>query len=123
MLICDAVAFHGSWNREPPIGYSVSIVPGKRDGSGAWSPSADLKSTTGFQDILKAPNLSACPSNCFRPTALVWSPSGDRLYVASDTSNEIILLQRGSGPNPSDAIGRRAQVPFAQFFRRLFGEL
>ncbi|KZV91846.1 soluble quino protein glucose dehydrogenase [Exidia glandulosa HHB12029] len=91
------VSFHGSWNRQPPTGYKVVVVPGSVASSGAWTPTSPLSSTTGYTDLLWNPNLNSCPTSCFRPTGLVWSPDGRRLYVASDASGEIFVLTRNGG--------------------------
>ncbi|EJD41614.1 soluble quino protein glucose dehydrogenase [Auricularia subglabra TFB-10046 SS5] len=88
------VSFHGSWNREPPIGYKIVTVPGHVKYNGEWRPSASLNSKTGFSDLLWNPDVNVCPDQCFRPTGLAWSPDFRRLYVSSDASGEIILLAR-----------------------------
>ncbi|KAH7103746.1 soluble quino protein glucose dehydrogenase [Auriculariales sp. MPI-PUGE-AT-0066] len=111
------IAFHGSWNRDPPVGYSLGYVQGSRSGSsGGWSSKDDLTSTTAVTDILTPPDITSCPTNCFRPTALVWSPDGSRLYVASDSSDEIVVVSRGVGTN---AAGRRAKLPHVPGLRSL----
>lgn len=36
-----------------------------------------------------------CPENCFRPVGLAWDSSG-RLWMSSDTTGEIYVLQKTS---------------------------
>ncbi|EJD43586.1 soluble quino protein glucose dehydrogenase [Auricularia subglabra TFB-10046 SS5] len=88
------VSFHGSWNRQPPTGYKVVYVPGRVASDGAWSPVEAVTSNAGYLDLLWNPNINVCPTQCFRPTGLAWSPDGRRLYVASDASGEIVMLSR-----------------------------
>ncbi|KAH6615266.1 soluble quino protein glucose/sorbosone dehydrogenase [Boeremia exigua] len=90
------VTFHGSWNRENPIGYKVSFI--EFDGNG--SPTAGPNSTTAAIDIVSNPDLSQCASNCFRPAGLAWDSQG-RLFFTSDATGEIYVITRedGSGVN------------------------
>ncbi|KAH7096096.1 soluble quino protein glucose dehydrogenase [Auriculariales sp. MPI-PUGE-AT-0066] len=88
------VSLHGSWNRNPPTGYRVVIVPGGVDTAGAWAPSADVNSTTGYQNLLFNTDETVCPGSCFRPVGLAFSPSGTGIYVASDSTGEIFVLTK-----------------------------
>ncbi|KAG2006953.1 cellobiose dehydrogenase [Coprinopsis cinerea AmutBmut pab1-1] len=97
------VALHGSWNRQPPQGYKVVVVPGQYSASGEWSPTAPLaQSRTAWSDLLTNRNENQCSgfgnANCFRPVGLVWSADGQNLYVSSDTSGEVFIIKRMSGP-------------------------
>lgn len=38
------------------------------------------------------------PLGCFRPAGLVFNPTGENLYVTSDTSGEVVMLKRNIGP-------------------------
>ncbi|CAA7262731.1 unnamed protein product [Cyclocybe aegerita] len=92
------VTLHGSWNRSPPQGYKVVVVPGQYSSTGEWSPSVGLAETkTISNDLLRNVDETQCQRGCFRPVGLVWHPSGESLYVTSDTSGEVFLLKRGSG--------------------------
>ncbi|KAG2006955.1 endoglucanase II [Coprinopsis cinerea AmutBmut pab1-1] len=99
------VGLHGSWNRQPPQGYKVVIIPGRYSASGEWSPSVGLAQTkTSFTNLLTNRNENQCSgsfggSNCFRPVGLVWSPNGENLYVSSDTTGEVFILKRPGGPS------------------------
>lgn len=54
-----------------------------------------MGSTTGYVDVLTNANpITSCPDNCFRPTGLAFSKDGNRLYVASDATGEVLMLQR-----------------------------
>ncbi|KAJ2924136.1 hypothetical protein H1R20_g12958, partial [Candolleomyces eurysporus] len=66
------VSLHGSWNRDPPQGYKVVVVPGNFSRWGEWSPSVNLSATkTSYEDLLTNRNEAECQSGCFRPRR-VW---------------------------------------------------
>ncbi|EAU83854.2 hypothetical protein CC1G_09523 [Coprinopsis cinerea okayama7 len=55
------VGLHGSWNRQPPQGYKVVIIPGRYSASGEWSPSVGLAQTkTSFTNLLTNRNENQC---------------------------------------------------------------
>ncbi|KAK7016344.1 soluble quino protein glucose dehydrogenase [Favolaschia claudopus] len=87
------VSFHGSWDRQPPTGYKVVVVPGSVSSAGAWTSRAGISSTTGYTDLLWNTDVTKCDSGCFRPVGLAWSAAG-RLYVTSDVTGEIFVLQK-----------------------------
>ncbi|KAH4903227.1 hypothetical protein HBI80_117580 [Parastagonospora nodorum] len=91
------VTMHGSWNRDAPIGYKLSFV--EFDGNG--SPTAAANSTTAAIDIVSNPDLSACPSNCFRPVGLAWDSQG-RLFMSSDSTGEIYMITKTDGSGVND---------------------
>ncbi|KAG4414324.1 hypothetical protein IFR04_012531 [Cadophora malorum] len=80
------IAFHGSWNRQPPDGYRLSRIAFK-DGQ----PVEPSTSTTAAVNIMQNGNLGSCPNSCFRPTGLAWD-SKDRLFMTSDTTGEIFII-------------------------------
>ncbi|KAK4120984.1 soluble quino protein glucose dehydrogenase [Parathielavia appendiculata] len=88
------VAFHGSWNRQPPTGFKVVQIPFQKLADGRYDPVAPADSQTGYRDIFSAPNPASCTangltqSNCFRLTAVAWDPAGRGLFVGSDNSAE-----------------------------------
>jgi len=75
------VSFHGSFDRTPPTGYGVVHVP-------RASPSI-----TPYSFIVQATNLKTCPGTCIRPVGLAFG-TDDRLYVSSDSSGELFVIQR-----------------------------
>lgn len=85
------ISFHGSWNRDDPIGYKVSMVQ-FADGE----PVDASNSTTAATDILSNADDSVCPTGCFRPVGLAWDDSG-RLFMSSDTTGEIYVITRDQG--------------------------
>ncbi|ROT34928.1 L-sorbosone dehydrogenase [Sodiomyces alkalinus F11] len=85
------IAFHGSWNRDDPVGYKVSSVAFDRRGS----PEVSADSNAAMVDVLSNQDLSDCPAGCFRPVGLAWDDQR-RLYVTSDSTGEIFVLQRSS---------------------------
>ncbi|KAK3291788.1 soluble quino protein glucose/sorbosone dehydrogenase [Chaetomium fimeti] len=94
------VAFHGSWNRQPPTGFKVVQIPFQQLEDGSYDPVAAADSQTGYTDIFSTPNPGSCTangltmSNCFRLTAAAWDPAGRGLFVGSDNSaeGEIFIL-------------------------------
>jgi hypothetical protein len=101
-LVCpvslhDLLASNACRNREQPIGYKLSMV--EFDGNG--SPRAAANSTTAAVDIVSNPDLSACPSGCFRPVGLAWDSQG-RLYMSSDSTGEIYVVTKTDGSGIND---------------------
>ncbi|KAH7312226.1 soluble quino protein glucose/sorbosone dehydrogenase [Stachybotrys elegans] len=88
------VSFHGSWNREDPVGYRVSRVEFGEDGQ----PTAAHSSMDAAIDVLTNPSLDNCPDNCFRPAGLAWDSEG-RLWMTSDSTGEIFVIVRDSESN------------------------
>ncbi|KAG7133076.1 hypothetical protein HYQ46_009368 [Verticillium longisporum] len=58
--------------------------------------------------IVRMTDLSTCPENCFRPVGLAWESQG-RLYVTSDSTGEIFILERQSGTPSSTESGTLVQ--------------
>ncbi|KAL8306089.1 hypothetical protein RB597_003300 [Gaeumannomyces tritici] len=82
------VSFHGSWNRDDPVGYKISMI---RFANGEPTEPADSRSST--VDIMSNPDLSACPGRCFRPVGLALDQRG-RMFMSSDSTGEIYLLRK-----------------------------
>lgn len=92
-------ALHGSWNRQPTQGYKVTYTPGRFSATGEWSPTVDMPGTKStYVNLLTNRNEGQCGSGCFRPAGLVFNPTGENLYVTSDTSGEVVMLKRNIGP-------------------------
>jgi glucose/arabinose dehydrogenase len=85
------ISFHGSWNRDDPVGYKVSVVQ-FADGE----PVDASDSMTAATDIVSNADNSACPDNCFRPVGLAWDGNG-RLFMSSDSTGEIYVITREEG--------------------------
>ena len=105
------VSFHGSFDRVPPTGYGVvryisefhcdfaptltawssCSVPWAKDGS---APLATPHTKLGYEFLVQAANLTACTvaGACIRPVGLSFEPSKGRLFVSSDTTGEVSLL-------------------------------
>ncbi|KAK4915484.1 hypothetical protein LTR66_017082, partial [Elasticomyces elasticus] len=83
------VTFHGSWDRQVPVGYKLSVVQFSSSGQ----PTAASTSTTAATDIISNMDNSACPNNCFRPVGLAFDSRG-RIFMSSDASGEIYLITR-----------------------------
>ncbi|KAH7310054.1 soluble quino protein glucose/sorbosone dehydrogenase [Rhexocercosporidium sp. MPI-PUGE-AT-0058] len=80
------IAFHGSWDRQPPDGYRLSRIAFKNG-----QPVEPVTSTTAAFNILWNSNNANCPSRCFRPTTLAFD-SKDRLFMTSDSTGEIYVI-------------------------------
>ncbi|KAF8672045.1 pyrroloquinoline quinone binding [Rhizoctonia solani] len=80
-------AFHGSFNSNPPTGYSVVRIPWAND-----APRASANSTKGYEQILYAPDKTKCPSQCIRPVALAFGKQGE-LYATSDETGEVFVIE------------------------------
>ncbi|KAM3520685.1 hypothetical protein NHJ13051_006721 [Beauveria bassiana] len=103
------ISFHGSWNREAPVGYRIARVAFK-DGQ----PAAPRDSMDAAVDVLATKDLSNCPDKCFRPVGLAWDAKG-RLWFSSDSTGEIFVMQHdgssagaGNGKDGKSVAGRRA---------------
>ncbi|KAF9741032.1 hypothetical protein PMIN06_009574 [Paraphaeosphaeria minitans] len=92
------VTFHGSWNRDDPIGYKLSYIAF----DGAGSPLANATSNSSTVDIFSNPDLSKCPDECVRPVGLAWDAEG-RLFMSSDATGEIWVVTREDGGSAEDA--------------------
>jgi hypothetical protein len=66
------IAFHGSWNRDTPTGYSVGFVPMTEDGFvDAAAPS----------DFLSSPSDNAKWSSEFRPVDVAFGGCGKKMEL------------------------------------------
>lgn len=97
------VSFHGSFNREDPHGYKLSTVEFNNG-----EPVKPRNSTDSLTDIVYMRSTDACPDNCFRPVGLAWD-SKDRLFVTSDSTGEVFIIERQSGTPTSDEAGTFVQ--------------
>ncbi|KAI1076853.1 soluble quino protein glucose dehydrogenase [Whalleya microplaca] len=81
------VAFHGSWNRDPPDGFRLGKVA-FTDGQ----PVAQIEdAATAVEYIIQNTDLTKCPGTCFRPVGLAFDKKG-RLFMTSDTSGELFVI-------------------------------
>ncbi|PHH86458.1 hypothetical protein CDD83_10219 [Cordyceps sp. RAO-2017] len=96
------ISFHGSWNRRPGIGYRVSRVAFADGQPVHASDSRDAE-----EKLLWNADESLCPYRCFRPVGLAVGRGGDRIFVTSDATGELVLLT-GSGGR---GYGRRRPGP------------
>ncbi|KAL8938573.1 MAG: hypothetical protein Q9211_003140 [Gyalolechia sp. 1 TL-2023] len=82
------VTFHGSWNRENPVGYKLSVIPFANG-----EPVAAPDNKTAAVDILTNADISKCPQNCFRPVGIAFDQQG-RLFMSSDATGEIYVVMK-----------------------------
>ncbi|ODN05481.1 L-sorbosone dehydrogenase [Orchesella cincta] len=75
------VAFHGSWNREPPQGYKVVRIP--------IDPQTRLP-TGEILDVMYEPDPAGC-GRCLQPVNVVFNKEG-HLLVSADASSEIFRI-------------------------------
>lgn len=83
------VAFHGSWNADPKVGYKVVHIP--------ISKSAPYLPTGEINDVIYEPNLATCGNGCLRPVNAVFNKNG-HLIVSADASSEIFKVTYGQPP-------------------------
>ncbi|KIV94666.1 hypothetical protein PV10_02410 [Exophiala mesophila] len=109
------IAWHGSWNRDDPVGYALSVVSWEQDGE----PTDPPDSMTAKTDIFGNEDLSRCPGNCHRPVAMAIDAQG-RIYLTSDSSGEIYLITKladsddgGDGDSDSDGDGGSGEPDIA----------
>ena len=93
------VTFRGSWNRDEPAGYKLSLIAFENG-----EPVAQPDNNTGYVDIFSNQRLTDCPDNCFRPVGLAMSSDG-RIFMTSDASGEIYLITRDVGGNGTASSG------------------
>ncbi|KAF2654383.1 soluble quino protein glucose dehydrogenase [Lophiostoma macrostomum CBS 122681] len=91
------VTFHGSWDRDEPIGYKLAVISFENG-----QPTEPSNSTTAAIDIVTNPDLSKCPDQCLRPVGLAWDSQG-RLFMSSDSTGEIYVITRSDGSSANDA--------------------
>lgn len=84
------ISFHGSWDRSNPVGYKVSMLPFQNG-----EPVAKPNNNTAITDIFGNADNSVCPKNCFRPVGMAFDSKG-RLFVSSDATGEIYVIERDS---------------------------
>lgn len=104
------ITFHGSWNRDSPIGYELSVVEFANGEPLAANTSREaavpIMSNQGknqhsmgdfhLEANKSSSDLSACPDGCFRPVGLAWDPNG-RLFMSSDATGEVYMIVRADG--------------------------
>ncbi|KAF2173252.1 hypothetical protein M409DRAFT_62814 [Zasmidium cellare ATCC 36951] len=95
------ISFHGSWNRDSPIGYDLRVVEFENG-----EPVAANTSRDAAVPIMSNQDLSACPDGCFRPVGLAWDSNG-RLFMSSDSTGEIYMIVRADG-NATSSVGSNA---------------
>lgn len=98
------ISFHGSWNRDVPVGYKVSIV--EFDAT-TGQPLEPANSTTAAIDVMSNQDVTTCSEEgaCFRPVGLARDAQG-RIYVASDDTGEIWVMSSTTANNtvPTETI-------------------
>lgn len=81
-------------NKKAPAGYRVSSIEFDAQ---TGQPKADASNAhDALADIMTNPDDSVCPGNCFRPAGLAFDQAG-RLWMTSDTTGEIYVLQKTGG--------------------------
>ncbi|KAH8896680.1 soluble quino protein glucose dehydrogenase [Thozetella sp. PMI_491] len=95
------ITFHGSFDKTDPVGYRLSSIAFN---AATGEPVAASDSTTALSDIISNPDHTKCPDNCFRPVGLAWDSAG-RLWMSSDTTGELYVLQKTSSTPTATASG------------------
>jgi glucose/arabinose dehydrogenase len=87
------ITMHGSWNRNPSIGYKIVEILFTK-GANGFGPERAVDSTQAWADILWNPDVEHCSTTqCFRPVSIAEDRYG-RMYVTSDSGaeGEMIVL-------------------------------
>ncbi|KAF8707850.1 pyrroloquinoline quinone binding, partial [Rhizoctonia solani] len=129
------VSFHGSWNRDPPTGKSIGIVSrlnmlkfllGYKVVRIPWNngaPAASADSRNGYETVVGAPDLSQCPNGCIRPVGVAFDRLG-RLFVSSDTTGEIFIVENSNAPDgESDSSSLANRVNLAGLVMGVIGAI
>ncbi|KAK6335069.1 hypothetical protein TWF718_010511 [Orbilia javanica] len=90
------VTLHGSWNRDPPIGYQLITIPFDSKTS---EPRAGSSSDSGYKTILWNKDVIICPSRCFRPVGLAIANNG-AIFMSSDATGEIYRIEKNQLGQP-----------------------
>ncbi|KAK1831081.1 soluble quino protein glucose/sorbosone dehydrogenase [Podospora conica] len=110
------VSFHGSWNRDEPVGYDLGVV---RFDAGTGEPVDGPESREAVVQVLGNKDVKGCPGSCFRPVGVVVEEEGGRVFMTSDSTGEVYVVKRreageaveeGSGGSSAAAGGRGVMV-------------
>ncbi|KAF3358784.1 Magnesium transporter NIPA2 [Verticillium dahliae VDG1] len=101
------VTFHGSWNREKAVGYALPSIVFDQG-----FPKKLANSTNAVYNVMYNADLNDCPSQCFRPFGLAWDRMG-RLFMTSDSTGEIFVLERTMGSTSEGVPGHTAHPSLA----------
>lgn len=88
-------------DKTDPVGYSVAVIPFNPT---TGEPVAAHNSNDVFDEIMTNPDHTKCPGTCFRPAGLAFDAAG-RLWMTSDTTGELYVLQKRSGTPSTTASG------------------
>ncbi|EFW16095.1 hypothetical protein D8B26_006181 [Coccidioides posadasii str. Silveira] len=88
------VSFHGSWNRDVPIGYRITRIP-FQDGE----PMALRTDTEAAINVVTNSDTRKCPDGCFRPVGMAFDETG-RLFFVSDSTGEIYVVAKQQSTSP-----------------------
>lgn len=81
------IPFHGSWNRDDPVGYTLSYVPFDKH----MQPVPKKNDMNATVDVLWNKDNKLCPVECFRPTGVAIDARG-RVWVTSDHTGEVFVV-------------------------------
>lgn len=81
------IPFHGSWNLDDPVGYTLSYVPFDKH----MQPVPKKNDMNATVDVLWNKDNKLCPVECFRPTGVAIDARG-RVWVTSDHTGEIFVV-------------------------------
>lgn len=88
------ISFHGSFDKTDPVGYRISSIAFNPNTGEPVAPSNS--GGNHLTDIMTNNDHSVCPGGCFRPAGLAFDSAG-RLWMTSDTTGEIYVLQKRDG--------------------------
>jgi glucose/arabinose dehydrogenase len=96
------VAFHGSWNRQPPTGYKVVALP---------MESITNRTFTGqVIDVMRHNGTSAVWETNLRPVDVAIDSRHGRLLVTSDSSGEVLVIESTPPTNTTSGVASSLSV-------------
>lgn len=101
------VTFHGSWNRDIPVGYKLSKIAFDK---GTGMPVARTTDKQNYEDVMWNSDLMKCDSGeCFRPVGVVVDRKG-KVWLGSDATGEVLVLWKSSDEGGDGGDGGKSQA-------------
>ena len=102
-------------DRTDTVGYKLSVIPFQNG-----EPLAAPDNKTAVTDIFANVDNSVCPQNCFRPVGIAFDSKG-RLFVSSDATGEIYVVQKDTPPPGATSTAASAKPSSTSGTAKRFG--